>query len=62
MTDTKMLKFIKDTDKEFDDYCDPRDRTTKECALKKYMADNDVRSIDCQMLFLVFKLVGDDIL
>lgn len=62
MTDAEMLKFIKDTYKEFDDYCDPKDCITKECALKKYMVDNDVGSIDCQMLFLVFKLVGNDIL
>ena len=62
MTDEEAIKFIKETFDEFEEYCDLRECTTKTCALKKYINENEIRDVDCQMVFLVFKLIGNNIL
>ena len=62
MTDEETVKFIKETFDEFEEYCDLRECTTKTCALKKYINENEIRDVDCQMVFLVFKLIGNNIL
>ena len=62
MTDKEAVEFIKETFDKFEEYCDPRVCTTETCAIKKYMNENKIRVVDCQMIFLVFKLIGNDIL
>lgn len=62
MTDEETVKFIKETFDEFEKYCDPRECTTKTCAIQKYINENEIRDVDCQMVFLVFKLIGNNML
>ena len=62
MNDKEVVEFIKETFDEFEEYCDPRVCTTETCAIKKYMYENKIRAVDCQMIFLVFKLIRNNML
>ena len=62
MTDEETIKFIKETFNEFEEYCDPRACTIKTCAIQKYINENEIKDVDCQMVFLVFKLIGNNML
>ena len=62
MTDKEAVEFIKEIFDEFEEYCDLRVCTTETCAIKKYMNENKIRAVDCQMIFLVFKLIRNNML
>ena len=51
MVDKEIIEMIKDTDREYQEYCDSRRCLRDECALLKNEED-----IDCQILFTLYKI------
>ena len=61
MNNSELIDLLRDVENEFKTYCYSRICTYDDCAINRFRKDNDAAGIDCKMIFIAFKIIGENI-